>query len=463
MNVSSAAIDITKNPFKKDFPLLSSSKGLHYLDSAATAQRPATVIKAQEEFYETVNANPLRGLYELSVEATQDIQKARERIATFINSPSPQDIIFTRNTTESLNLVAYALGNLILHKGDEVVITVMEHHSNLIPWQQTCKRTGAKLVYLYPDKEGHISDEEIEKKITRKTKIVSVAHVSNVLGVTLPIKKIAIRAHEVGATSRELTVTTPGTPAPAMGNTCELDAKGKSPNTEDESPQQPLPGIKGAVVIVDAAQSIPHKKIDVQELGCDLLAFSAHKLFGPFGVGVLWGKRTLLLAMPPFLTGGEMIDAVSESNAIWGPLPEKFEAGTQDAAGIAAAKPAIDYIDSIGLSVIEEREKALVAYLYNELSKLPYVHIYGPKNPAERTGVVSFNVDSIHPHDVASLLDSRGVAIRAGHHCAQPLMNFLETDSTNRASIAFYNDKSDIDALVNGIKYVWEVFNPNQK
>lgn len=463
MSQSTLAADISKNPFKEDFPLLSTHKQLHYLDSAATAQRPASVIQAQEKFYETTNANPLRGLYELSVEATQDIQKAREQIATFINAPSPQDIIFTRNTTESLNLVAYTLGNLILHEGDEVVITIMEHHSNLIPWQQVCKRTDARLVYLYPDEEGHISDEEIEKKITHKTKIVSIAHVSNVLGVTLPVEKIAKRAHEIGASSPELTVSTPGTPAPSMSDTCALDAEGKPYDVQGASRQGPLPGIQGAVVIVDAAQSIPHKKVNVQELGCDLLAFSAHKLFGPFGVGVLWGKQALLLAMPPFLTGGEMIDAVSETDAIWGPLPEKFEAGTQDAAGIAAAASALAYIESVGMPVIEEREKALVAYLYKELSALPYVHVYGPKNSDERTGVVSFNVDGIHPHDVASLLDSKGVAIRAGHHCAQPLMNFLGTDSTNRASIAFYNDKDDIDALIDGIKYVWCIFNPQQK
>lgn len=463
MKAISTSEDITKNPYKKDFPLLSANRDLHYLDSAATTQRPARVIETQEKFYETTNANPLRGLYELSVEATQEIQEARERIAAFINSPSSQDIIFTRNTTESLNLVAYTLGNLILHEGDEVVITVMEHHSNLIPWQQVCKRTGATLVYLYPDKEGHILDEEIERKITPKTKIVSIAHVSNVLGITLPVKKIAKRAHEVGATSPELMRSAPGSPAPTMNDTCICDAEGTPHEAKNISSQQTLPGIKGAVVIVDAAQSIPHTKIDVQELDCDLLAFSAHKLFGPFGVGVLWGKQSLLLAMPPFLTGGEMIDAVSETDAVWGPLPEKFEAGTQDAASIAATTPALDYLESIGLPVIEKREKALIKYLYDELSALPYVHIYGPKNPEERTGVVSFNLDGIHPHDVASLLDSKGIAVRAGHHCAQPLMNFLGTDSTNRASIAFYNDKSDIDALVDGVKYVWGIFNPPQK
>lgn len=456
-------LDITKNPFKADFPLLKDDKGLHYLDSAATGQRPACVIEAQENFYEKTNANPLRGLYELSVDATKDIEESRAAVARFINAPSDKDIIFTRNTTESLNLVAHTLGDLILHEGDEVVISVMEHHSNLIPWQQICKRKGAKLVYLYPDKEGHITDEEIEKKITNKTKIVSIAHVSNVMGITLPVEKIAARAHEVGASSPELRMSTPGTPAPTMGDTCQLDAEGKPIDPKNETFQQPLPGIKGAVVIVDGAQSAPHKKIDVQALGCDLLAFSIHKIFGPFGVGVLWGKQALLLAMPPFLTGGEMIDAVTEEDAVWAPLPEKFEAGTQDAAGITATKDALEYVEAIGISNIEEREKSLIDYLYTQLSALPYVHIYGPRDPAERTGVVAFNLDGIHPHDVASLLDTKGVAIRAGHHCAQPLMTFLGTDSTNRASIAFYNDKEDIDALVDGIKYVWSVFHPKGK
>lgn len=457
-------LDIEKNPFKNDFPLLKADKSLHYLDSAATSQRPACVIDAQEHFYKKTNANPLRGLYQLSIEATQDVEAARKKVAEFISAPSEKDIIFTRNTTESLNLVAHTLGDLILHKGDEVVITIMEHHSNLIPWQQITRRKGAKLVYLYPDKEGHISDEEIEKKITPKTKIVSVAHVSNVLGITLPVEKIAKRAHDVGASSPELRLSTVGTPAPNMGNTCALDAEGKPLNIkgplETSAVQTPLPGIKGAVVIVDAAQSIPHKHVNVKKLDCDLLAFSVHKLFGPFGVGILWGKQALLLAMPPFLTGGEMIDAVTEDSAIWAPLPEKFEAGTQDAAGIAASKYALDYVWAVGISNIEEREKSLVSYLCEQLAELPYVKIYGPENPAERTGVVAFNLDGIHPHDVASLLDTKGVAIRAGHHCAQPLMQFLGTDSTNRASVAFYNDKADIDALIDGLKYVWSIFHP---
>ncbi len=453
-------LDIEKNPFKDDFPLLAADENLHYLDSAATSQRPTCVIDAQEDFYAKTNANPLRGLYQLSIEATQDIENARKKVADFIGSPSEKNIIFTRNTTESLNLVAHTLGDLILHEGDEVVISVMEHHSNLIPWQQITKRKGAKLVYLYPDQEGHISDVEIEKKITNKTKIVSVAHVSNVLGVTLPIEKIAKRAHEVGASSPELLLSTPQTPAQGMGDTCTLDAEGNRTEVKNSTSKKPLPGIKGAVVIVDAAQSIPHTRVNVEELGCDLLAFSVHKIFGPFGVGVLWGKQTLLLAMPPFLTGGEMIDAVTEESAVWAPLPEKFEAGTQDAAGIAASQYALDYVEAVGISNIEEREKALVDYLYEQLSALPYIKIYGPEKADERTGVVAFNVEGIHPHDVASLLDTKGVAIRAGHHCAQPLMQFLGTDSTNRASIAFYNDKADIEALVDGLKYVWGIFHP---
>lgn len=406
------AANIQLNPYKADFPLFAAKPGTFFLDSAATAQRPACVLEAQEKFYESSNANPLRGLYELSVEATEAIDAARAKVARFIGADDPREIIFTRNTTESLNLAARSLGELLLRPGDEVVITVMEHHSNLIPWQQICRAAHAKLVYMYPDQEGHLSDQEIAKKIGPRARIVSVAHVSNVLGIENPVKKIAERAHE-----------------------------------------------QGAICIVDAAQSAPHMRIDVKELGCDVLAFSAHKIFGPMGIGVLWAKMDLLEAMPPFLTGGEMIDSVTEAEAVWAPVPEKFEAGTQDAAGIHATGVALDYVDAVGMDAIEAREQALVAYLYDRLASLPYVTIYGPTNPAERHGVVAFNLDGIHPHDVSSLLDTKHVCIRAGHHCAQPLLLRLGVDNTNRASVAFYNDKSDIDALVDGLDFVWGIFN----
>ena len=406
------AANIQLNPYKADFPLFATKPGTFFLDSAATAQRPACVLEAQEQFYENTNANPLRGLYELSVEATEAIDAARAKVARFIGADDPREVIFTRNTTESLNLAAHSLGELLLRPGDEVVITVMEHHSNLIPWQQVCRAAGAKLVYMYPDEEGHLSDQEIAEKIGPRARIVSVAQVSNVLGIENPVKKIAARAHE-----------------------------------------------QGAVCIVDAAQSAPHMKIDVKDLDCDVLAFSAHKVFGPMGIGVLWAKMDLLEAMPPFLTGGEMIDSVTETEAVWAPVPEKFEAGTQDAAGIHAAGVALDYVDAVGMDAIQAREQALVTYLYNQLANLPYVTIYGPTNPAERHGVVAFNLDGIHPHDVSSLLDTKHVCIRAGHHCAQPLLLRLGVDNTNRASVAFYNDKSDIDALIDGLNFVWGVFN----
>ncbi len=406
------AADISKTPYKADFPLFSCHPGLYFLDSAATAQRPAAVIDAQADFYRQMNASPLRGLYELSVQATQLIDEARVKVARLIGAPDPREVVFTRNASESLNIAASCLGRLLLRPGDQVVISVMEHHSNLIPWQQVCAETGAELVYLYPDAEGHLSDGEIEAKVGPRARIVSVAHVSNVLGVELPVRKICDRAHAMGAK-----------------------------------------------VVVDAAQSVPHMKVDVEELGCDMLAFSAHKVFGPMGIGVLWGRMGLLEAMPPFLTGGEMIDSVTETEAVWAPVPEKFEAGTQDAAGIGALGTATDYVEAVGYPAIQAREEALVGYLTARLAELDYVTVYGPEDPHERHGVVAFNVEGIHPHDVSSLLDSKDVCIRAGHHCAQPLLLRLGVENTNRASLAFYNDKSDIDALIDGLEFVWGVFN----
>jgi cysteine desulfurase/selenocysteine lyase len=408
------AVDIRENPYKKDFPLLETYPDLAFLDSAATAQRPRAVIDAQADFYRTMNANPLRGLYQLSCKATEGIDIARKSVANFIGAANPDEIVFTRNTSESLNLVAKTLGKTVLGPGDEVLITIMEHHSNLIPWQQVCEETGAKLVYLYPEKDGTLTPEMAAEKINEHTKIVSMCHVSNVLGVVNPVKEIAEIAHKVGA-----------------------------------------------YVVVDAAQSTPHIPVDVQELGCDLLAFSGHKVMGPFGIGVLWGRMDVLKAMPPFLTGGEMIDAVTETSATWAPVPTKFEAGTQDAAGIYATEAALSYLTHVGHEELEAREAALVRYCMERLGELEWVDIYGPEDPDRHKGVVSFNVRGIHPHDVASLLDTKDVAIRAGHHCAQPLLAWMGVESCNRASIAFYNDASDIDKLVDGLKFVWGIFNGN--
>ena len=408
-----ADIDIATNPYKADFPLLAAKPELAFLDSAATAQRPACVLEAQKSFYETMNANPLRGLYQLSVDATEAIAEARAKVAAFMGATDPAEVIFTRNASEALNLIAKTLAPAVLHEGDEVCISIMEHHSNLIPWQQACRAAGATLVYLRPDAEGLITDEEIAAKIGPKTKIVSVTHVSNVLGVENPVRKIADAAHA-----------------------------------------------QGAVVIADGAQSLPHVHVDVAELGVDAFAFSAHKLGGPMGIGGLWGKRELLESLPPFLTGGEMIDSVTEQDAVWAPLPEKFEAGTQDAAGIYATGAAIDYICEHGRDELEARERELAAYLCEQLQDLPFVTVIGPADPRAHIGAVSFNVNGIHPHDVSSLLDTKDVAIRAGHHCAQPLLTWLgvENGATCRASVAFYNDKADIDALVEGLNFVWGIF-----
>ena len=414
-------IDIASNPYKDAFPLFSQHTGITFLDSAATAQRPDCVLTAQRDFYEKMNANPLRGLYSLSVEATESIATVRKQIAELIGAvdekgtPQASDIVFTRNTSESLNIIAKSFAPTVLEPGDEVCITIMEHHSNLIPWQQVCRATGAELVYLYPTKEGELTDDEIAAKIGPKTKIVSATEVSNVLGVRNPIEKLAAAVHAVGG-----------------------------------------------YMVVDGAQSVPHMPVDVRELGADFLAFSAHKAMGPMGIGVLWGKHELLDAMPPFLTGGEMIDSVTETDAVWAPVPEKFEAGTQDAAGIYATGVALDYIGKqVGFDAIQEREAALVRYAMERMAELPYVEVIGSPDPARHHGVISFNMRGIHPHDVASIMDMDQVCIRAGHHCAQPLLTWLGVENLAccRASLAFYNDRADIDQFIDGLNHVWSVFN----
>ena len=419
MLTSEQIATIEASPYKADFPLLAKHPEIVFMDSAATAQRPEAVLAAERTFYETMNANPLRGLYRLSVEATASIEEARRHIAELIGAvddagkPQGSEIVFTRNASESLNLVARTLPQVVeLGPGDDVVISIMEHHSNIIPWQQVCKATGANLVYLRLNDDYTITQDEIEAKIGPAAKIVSVTQVSNVLGVENDIPAIAARAYEMGAT-----------------------------------------------MVVDGAQSVPHIAVDVRKLGCDLLAFSAHKMGGPMGIGVLWGKPELLDAMPPFLTGGEMIDSVTETGAVWAPVPQKFEAGTQDAAGSFAFDAAIGYLKGLGMEAIEQRERLLATYLTDQLNALDFVRVIGPTDGTRHVGAVAFNVEGIHPHDVASILDMSDICIRAGHHCAQPLLAYLGESSTCRASIAFYNDKSDIDALVEGLKGVWQVFN----
>lgn len=417
---TAAAADIRQNPYKADFPLLATKPEIAFLDSAATAQRPACVLEAQKSFYETMNANPLRGLYSLSVEATEAIAHVRAQIAQFIGAvdeagrAQARDIVFTRNTSESLNIVAKSFAPGVLEPGDEVAITIMEHHSNLIPWQQACRAAGAKLVYLYPNAEGLLSDEEIAAKVGPRTKIVASTMVSNVLGVRVPVEKLAAAVHA-----------------------------------------------HGGYLVVDGAQSVPHMAVDVRELGADFLTFSAHKALGPMGIGVLWGRHELLEGMEPFLTGGEMIDSVTEQDAVWAPVPEKFEAGTQDAAGIYATGAALTYLaETVGYEAVSSREAALVAYAMERMAELPWISVLGPADPSLHHGVISFNVNGIHPHDVASILDMSGVCIRAGHHCAQPLLAWIgcENLACCRASLAFYNDAEDIDRFIDGLKTVWSTF-----
>lgn len=395
---------------KKDFPLLANNK-IAYLDSGATAQKPKQVINAVEEFYEKYNANPHRGAYSLSMEATEVYEDTRTKIAKFINAKHREEIIFSKNATESLNLIAYSYGMENLKKDDEVVISIMEHHSNLVPWQKVTKVTGSKLKYMYINDDFELSDEEIESKITDRTKIVGITQVSNVTGTINNVKKIIKYAHK-----------------------------------------------KGAVVIVDASQSIPHMKIDVQDLDADFLVFSGHKMLAPLGIGVLYGKRELLNKMSPFLMGGDMIEYVYEQETTFAPLPNKFEAGTQNVEGVIGLGAAIDYIENLGYDKMQEIEKDVVSYARQELSRLDFITLYLTPNEEKHSGVISFNVNGVHPHDVASILDSEGVCVRSGNHCAQPLMRFLGIDSTCRASFYFYNTKEDVDKLVVALNKAYNMF-----
>ncbi len=395
---------------KKDFPLLE-NRDIAYLDSGATTQKPKEVIEAIKKYYENSNANPHRGAYSLSIEATEQYENTRTKIAEFINARHREEIIFSKNATESLNLIAYSYGMDNLKKDDEVVISIMEHHSNLVPWQKITKATGSKLNYMYINENYEITDEEIENKITDKTKIVGITHVSNVLGTINNVKKIIKYAHK-----------------------------------------------KGAVVIVDASQSIPHMKIDVQELDADFLVFSGHKMLAPLGIGVLYGKREILNNMTPFLMGGDMIEYVYEQETTFAPLPNKFEAGTQNVEGVIGLGAAIDYIKKIGYDKIQEKEKEVISYARQELSKLDYLALYLTPNAQNHSSVISFNIKGVHPHDVASILDSENVCVRSGNHCAQPLMRFLEIDSTCRASFYFYNTKEDVDRLVFALNKAYKMF-----
>ena len=401
--------------FKKDFPILN-ERNITYLDSGATTQKPIQVINTIDEYYKNINANVHRGAYSLSIEATSAYEKSRKKIANFINSPFAEQVIFSKNATESLNLIAYSYGMENLKKDDEIVLSIMEHHSNLVPWQKVTKTTGAKLNYMYINDEFEISDEEIENKITDKTKIVGITHVSNVLGTINNVKKIIKQAHK-----------------------------------------------KGAIVIVDASQSIPHMKIDVQDLDCDFLVFSGHKMLAPLGIGVLYGKKQLLNEMTPFLMGGDMIEYVYEQETTFAPLPNKFEAGTQNIEGVIGLVAAIEYIENIGYDRIAQIENEIVSYAREELLKLDFLELYITPNIENHSAVISFNIKGVHPHDVASILDNYGVCVRSGNHCAQPLMRYLGIDSTCRASFYLYNTKEDVDKLVEALKKAYEMFKKYMK
>ena len=404
-------IDVEK--IRKDFPILDqivNDEPLVYLDNAATTQKPKVVLEAVNRYYQEDNANVHRGVHTLAERATASYEGARETVRRFINASSTKEVLFTRGTTTGLNWIG-RFAEEILEEGDEVLISIMEHHSNILPWQEACRKTGAKLEYVYL-KDGGLDLEDFRKKLTDRTKFVSIAHASNVLGVINPVQEIAQLAHE-----------------------------------------------KGAIVVVDGAQSVPHMKIDVQTLDADFFVFSGHKMAGPTGIGVLYGKEQYLNQMSPVEFGGEMIDFVYEQSATWKELPWKFEAGTPNMAGAIGLAAAIDYLEAVGMDAIERHEQDLIAYVFPKLQAIEGLKIYGSQDLAKRSGVISFNLGDLHPHDLATALDYEGVAVRAGHHCAQPLIQYLEVPATARASFYLYNTKEDCDKLVEALIKTKEFFN----
>ena len=397
------------------FPILNqevNGNPLVYLDSAATSQKPVQVIEALKKYYEFDNSNVHRGVHTLGNRATESYEGAREKVRNFISAKSTQEIIFMRGTTTAINTVAQSYGVANVQEGDEIVITYMEHHSNIIPWQQLAKEKGAILKYVDLEEDGTLSLEKVRATITERTKIVSIMYVSNVLGTMNPIKEITQIAHE-----------------------------------------------NGAIMVVDGAQAAPHLRIDVQDLDCDFFAFSGHKMCGPTGIGVLYGKKELLEQMEPVEFGGEMIDFVGLYESTWKELPWKFEGGTPIIAGAVGLAAAIDFLEEIGLDEIEKHEHKLAAYAMDRMSTINGLTIYGPQDPDKRAGIVTFNLDDVHPHDVATVLDMSGIAVRAGHHCAQPLMKWLQVTATARASFYLYNSEEDIDRLVTGLSAAKEYFN----
>jgi cysteine desulfurase / selenocysteine lyase len=398
---------------RRDFPILNREihgKKLVYLDNAATSQKPRSVIDAISSYYEEYNSNVHRGIHTLSEEATDAFEQARLKVARFIKAPSTRGIVFVRNTTEAINLVAQAWARKRLKPGDEILLSRMEHHSNLIPWQLAAKETGAKLRFIHLNIDGTMNLSNIDELINDRTKLVAVSHMSNVLGTINPVRQLADLAHA-----------------------------------------------KGALMLADGAQSVPHMPVDVTELGCDFLAFSGHKMLGPTGTGVLWGRESVLEEMDPFLGGGSMIMEVSCETATWNEIPQKFEAGTPDVAGAIGLGAAIDYLQALGMENVRKHEVEVTTYALEKLAEVPDLMIFGPRDAAVRGGVISFNLLDVHPHDLGTILDQEGVAIRAGHHCCQPLMKWLDVSATARASFYIYNRPDEVDALVSALNKAREM------
>lgn len=389
---------------RKEFPILNQTD-LAYLDNSATVQKPQRVLDAVTHYYQAENANPFRGLYDLSVAATDAYEDARQKVADFINAPKKEDVIFTRNASESLNLVAYSMGRYLnVGEGDDILVGIMEHHSNMLPWRMLAEQTGAAVHYLNCEKDGSISADAFKAALTPNTKIVAIAEMSNVLGRILPIEEFAKICHE-----------------------------------------------QGAIIVVDGAQSVPHSKIDVAAMDCDFFAFSGHKMYAPMGIGVLYGKSQWLDKMPPFMTGGETIDIVTTDRIVWTEVPHRFEAGTVNVGGAVGLAAAIDFMNDMGLDQIEARELELTTYAMDRLKAIPHINIVGADESENHHGILAFTIDGVHPHDITTILSENNIAVRAGHHCAEPLHHYLGVPSTTRASLAFYNTTEEIDRLADAV------------
>lgn len=412
--------------YKQNFPIFNNKingKDLIYLDSAATSQKPQVVLDALDEYYKTYNANVKRGIYPIAEKATAKVEEVRQKVAKFINALHSEEIIFVRNTTEAINLVAYTWGKKNIKKGDVITISVMEHHSNFVPWQQLAFETGAVLNVLDIDESGNLDIKSQNSELLKRTKILAVTHVSNVLGTINSIKEI-----------KKQFLISRGAGSSFAGHNSKF------------------------IILLDAAQSVPHMKVDVQDLGCDFLAFSGHKTMASTGIGVLYGEKDLLSEMPPFLFGGEMIRTVSVEETTWADLPHKFEAGTPDIAGIVSLGAAIDYLEGIGMDVIREHEKELISYALEQMKTIDGLTIYGSKDIEQRGGVIAFNLERIHAHDIAQILGDKGICVRAGHHCTMPLHKRLGIAASARVSFSLYNDKNDIDLFINELKEVKKIF-----